>query len=249
MALSPEIRILEKPGDLFEAGARIFVAEANNAVDNTGRFTVALSGGSTPKGLYSLLASGRAGAVPWENIHFFWGDERHVPPNHADSNYRMANEAMLAKVPVPAQNIHRVHAEDAAQSAAAAYEQELVRFFQLQQGQFPRFDLIFLGMGPDGHTASLFPGSPGLSENHRLVIANWVEKFNAYRITFTFPVLNHAQNVLFLVGGADKASALHKIFDNENEGEELPAGRIHPSGKLIWLVERPAASLLSTIRM
>ena len=156
MPTQPEIRVLKTATDLFEAAATEFAAQASAAVRANGRFTVALSGGSTPKTLYSLLAT--KPGIPWDKICIFWGDERHVPPDHPESNYRMANEALLSKVPVRPQNIFRIHAEEKdAASAALQYEQTLKDFFHLSPGEFPRFDLIFLGVGPDGHTASLFP--------------------------------------------------------------------------------------------
>ncbi len=173
MPTQPEIRILKNAADLFEAAAAEFAAQASAAVRANGKFTVALSGGSTPKTLYSLLAT--KPGIPWDKIHFFWGDERHVPPDHPESNYRMANEALLSKVPARAENIFRIHSEEKdAAAAALQYEQTLKDFFHLSPGKFPRFDLIFLGVGPDGHTASLFPGTSALTEKHRLVVANWV---------------------------------------------------------------------------
>ena len=187
MPAQPEIRILKTAAELFEAAAAEFAAQASQAVRASGRFTVALSGGSTPKALYSLLAT--KSNIPWDKIYFFWGDERHVPPDHPESNYRMANEALLSKVPVRPENIFRIHAEEKdAAAAALQYEQALKDFFHLSPGQFPRFDLVLLGTGPDGHTASLFPGTAALNETQRLVVANWVPKFNTHRITFTFPV-------------------------------------------------------------
>ena len=164
------------------AAAEEFVNQATGTVRANGRFTVALSGGSTPRSLFSLLATTFRDQLPWDKMFFFWGDERHVPPDHPESNYRMAYEALLSKVPVPAENVFRVPAEiPDANQAAADYEQTLRKFFQLSPGAFPRFDLILLGMGPDGHTASLFPGTSALQEKSRLVVANWVEKFKAYR--------------------------------------------------------------------
>jgi 6-phosphogluconolactonase len=243
MPAQPEIRILKTAAELFEAAAAEFAAQAAQAVRANGRFTVALSGGSTPKTLYSLLAT--KPGIPWDKICFFWGDERHVPPDHPDSNYRMANEALLSKVPVRAENVFRVHAEqkDAA-AAAVQYEQALKDFFHLPTGQFPRFDLILLGVGPDGHAASLFPGTSALNENQRLVVANWVPKFNTHRITFTFPVLNAAACVLFLASGPDKAPILHEVL--ENSAAELPSQKIRPAnGRLIWLVDEAAAIALS----
>lgn len=211
---------------------------------------MALSGGSTPRNLYALLANDRAlrVAVPWEKTHFFWGDERHVPPDHADSNYRMAHEAMLSKVPVPPANVHRIQGEqwDAGQ-AAEAYERTLREYFRIAAGQFPCFDLVLLGMGPDGHTASLFPGTTALREQVHLVTANWVEKFNAYRITLTPPVLNRAACVLFLVSGEEKAETLRAVLQGEEQPDRFPAQLIHPTGgSLVWLVDRAAARLLPT---
>ncbi len=181
MNAQPEIRIVNTQADLFQTAAQDFVTLANDAIAVRGKFTVALSGGTTPKGMFALLASAAFPSIPWEQIFFFWSDERHVPPNDPDSNYRMANEAMLSKVPVPAENIFRIRAEEKdANIAAREYEQTIQNFFGLKPGEFPRFDLIHLGMGPDGHTASLFPGSAGLEEQSRLVIANWVEKFKTF---------------------------------------------------------------------
>ncbi len=237
---------MNTPADLFQDAAQQFVTLANQAIAARGKFTIALSGGSTPKGLFGLLASGAIPFIPWDKIFFFWGDERHVPPNDPESNYRMANEAMLSKVPVPAANIFRIRAEEQ-DAAVAAHEYELTiqEFFALEPGEFPRFDLIHLGIGPDGHTASLFPGSTGLEEQSRLVIANWVEKFKTFRITFTYPVLNHAACVTFLVSGPDKAPILREIL--EIPASNFPCQRVRPTdGQLIWLLDRAAAGALSS---
>ena len=243
MPAQPEVRILKTAPELFEAGAAEFAAQASQAVRGNGRFTVALSGGSTPKTLYSLLAT--KPNIPWDKICFFWGDERHVSPDHPESNYRMAHEALLSKVPVRPENVFRVHAEEKdAAAAASQYEQAVKDFFHLSPGEFPRFDLILLGLGPDGHSASLFPGTSALNETRHLVVANWVPKFNTHRITFTFPVLNAAACVLFLASGADKAPILHQVL--ENSAADLPSQKVQPSnGKLIWLVDAAAASALS----
>ena len=243
MPTQPEIRILKTATELFEAAAAEFAAQASAAVRARGRFTVALSGGSTPRTLYSLLAT--KPNIPWDKTCIFWGDERHVPPDQPESNYRMANEALLSKVPVPAENIFRIHAEEKdAAAAALQYEQTLKDFFHLAPGDFPRFDLILLGVGPDGHTASLFPDTPALNETKRLVVSNWVPKFHTDRITFTFPVLNAAACVMFLLSGADKASTLHEVL--ENSSADLPSQKVRPAnGKLIWLVDEPAARTLS----
>jgi 6-phosphogluconolactonase len=245
MPASSEIRVVKTAAELFEAAAAEFANLAAEAVRARGRFCVALSGGSTPRSLYSLLASGAIPSIPWDKIFFFWSDERHVPPDHPDSNYRMAREAMLSKVPVPVEHIFRILGEEKdAEAAALAYEETLRKVFALQSGEFPRFDLILLGLGTEGHTASLFPGSPALNETKRLVVANWVEKLNTDRITFTFPLLNHAAYVMFLVSGADKAEILEQIL--ETPGEELTAQRVHPvNGKLFWLEDHAAAAKLS----
>lgn len=243
MPSQPEIRILKSPEELFEAAAAEFTAQASAAIRARGRFTVALSGGSTPKRLYALLAT--KPNIPWDKIYFFWGDERHVPPDHPESNYRMVYEALLSKVPVPPENIFRVHTEERdAAGAALQYEQTLKDFFQLSPGEFPRFDLILLGMGPDGHTASLFPGSPALNERQRLVVANPVEKFHTDRLTFTFPVLNAAATVMFLASGPDKAPMLHEVL--ENSSADLPSQKVQPTnGRLLWLLDSAAATGLS----
>ncbi len=243
MPATAELRIVDTPAELFRTAAREFATLASQAVKNNGRFCVALSGGSTPRNLYTLLAGEYATAVPWDKTYFFLGDERHVPPDHPDSNYRMVNEAMFSKVPVPPGNVFRIHAEKDADVAAREYEETLRSFFKLQLNLMPRFDLVLLGVGPDGHTASLFPGTEALSETKRLVVANWVEKFKTYRITFTFPVLNHAAYVMFLASGADKAGILHEVLENPNAN--LPSQRVHPEdGRLVWLVDREAAGLL-----
>ncbi len=248
MSSTFEIRTLTTPQDLFAAAAEEVVRAANDAVAQRGRFTIALSGGSTPRNLFNLLATNARTVLPWDRMFFFWGDERHVPPTDPESNYRMADESLLSKVPVLPANVFRIAAENPdAAAAAAAYEQTLQKSFALSPGQFPIFDLILLGMGPDGHTASLFPGTAGLQERSRLVIANWVEKFKTNRITLTLPVLNAARCVTFLVSGTDKASALHAVLEGDAPGEQYPSKLVRPTdGKLIWLVDRAAASELTT---
>ncbi len=247
MSISGEIRVLTTPQELFAAAGEEVIRVANEAVSARGRFTIALSGGSTPKSLYNLLATNARTALPWEKTFFFWGDERHVPPTDPESNYRMAQEAMLSKVPVPTANVFRLAGENPdAASVAKDYEATLRKFFQLEPAQIPAFDLILLGMGPDGHTASLFPGTDGLKEKSRLVIANWVEKLKTYRLSFTLPVLNAAHYVAFLVSGTDKASALKNVLEENVSGEQYPAKLVNPSnGKLIWFIDRAAASDLS----
>jgi len=243
-----EIRVLTTPQELFEAAAEEVVHAAKEAVAQRGRFTIALPGGSTPKNLFNLLATNARTVLPWDRTFFFWGDERHVPPADPDSNYRMAEETMLSKIPVAAGNVFRIPAENPdAAAAAEAYEQSLRKFFQLGPGDVPIFDLILLGMGPDGHTASLFPGSAGLQEKTRLVIANWVDKLKTSRLTLTLPVLNAARCVTFLVSGTDKAAMLKTVLEEDAPAEQYPSKLIRPNnGKLIWLVDRAAASALAT---
>jgi 6-phosphogluconolactonase len=248
LSSSAEIRVLTTPQELFEAAAEEVIRCAKQAVAQRGRFTLALSGGSTPKSLFNLLASNAKTVLPWDRTFFFWGDERHVPPTDPDSNYRMAEETMLSKIPVAAGNVFRVPAENPdAGTVADDYEQTLRKFFQLKAGEVPVFDLILLGIGPDGHTASLFPNTAGLQEKSRLVIANWVEKLKTSRISLTLPVLNAARCVTFLVSGTDKASVLKTVLEEDAPGEQYPSKLVQPNaGKLIWLVDRAAASALSS---
>jgi 6-phosphogluconolactonase len=244
LSRSVEIRTLTTPQELFAAAAEEVVRIAKESVAEGGRFTIALSGGSTPKTLYNLLATNARNEVPWDRTFFFWSDERHVPPTDPESNYRMADEAMLSKIPVAPANVFRISAENPDASAAALdYEKVLQKFFALEPGQVPKFDLILLGTGPDGHTASLFPGTAALQEKSRLVVSNWVAKFNTDRLTFTLPLLNAAHNVMFLVSGTDKAPALQAILEGDAPSEQHPAKLVKPTdGKLIWMVDRAAAS-------
>jgi 6-phosphogluconolactonase len=247
MAKSVDIRIVPDPPSLFQAAADDFVSQATSTVKAQDRFTVALSGGSTPRGLFGLLAAQYRERLPWNKMFFFWGDERHVPPDSSESNYRMAYEALLSKVPVPPANVFRVPAEDPdASHAAATYERTLREFFRLPAGAFPRFDLILLGMGPDGHTASLFPGSSAVADRSHLVVATWVDKFKTDRITFTAPVINQARVVTFLVAGADKAATLREVLEGSQPAELYPSKLIKPAdGSLIWLMDQAAAAALS----
>src|SRR5215467_13735396 len=214
------LQIVQDPAALASAAAAIFVDTADRAVKQRGRLGVVLSGGSTPKALYSLLTAdaGLRARVPWQHIYFFFGDERHVPPDHSDSNFRTAHEAMFSRIPIASSQVFRIKGEYAeASKAAAEYEEVLRDFFALSEGEFPRFDLVLLGMGPDGHTASLFPGTKALQEKHRLVVSNWVEKLRTHRITMTAPVLNQAALVMFMVHGADKAPSLKAVLEGPYE--------------------------------
>jgi 6-phosphogluconolactonase len=244
MPSTRSIDVLPTAVDLFHAAAEEFIRAARTAIGAQGRFSVALSGGSTPKSLYSLLASNYADFA-WNRVFLFFGDERHVPPTDPESNYRMVKESLLSKIAIPADNVFRVPAENPdADAAAADYEAQLRSFFELKPGEFPRFDLVLLGMGPDGHTASLFPGSAALDERSRLVVANWVAQFNTHRITLTFPVLNRAAEVMFLASGPDKADMLHQVLEVKMT-PPLPAQRIEPTdGKLLWMLDEAAAAKL-----
>ncbi len=238
------VEVLATPADLFHAAADEFVRLGRNAIGAQGRFTVALSGGSTPRSLYSLLAD-KHRDFAWNRTFLFFGDERHVPPDHPDSNYRMVNESLLTKVQIPTGNVFRIQAENPdAGVAALEYEHQMRRFFSLKTAEFPRFDLILLGIGPDGHTASLFPGSDGLKEQSRWVIANWVEKFKTHRITFTFRVLNSAAEVMFLASGADKADMVQQVLEGKNIPPH-PSQQVLPKdGKLLWMIDEAAAAKL-----
>jgi 6-phosphogluconolactonase len=245
------IKIVNDSAEICRTAAGEIMHLATRTPSVTKPVTIALSGGSTPRGLHSLLANEPTlrDRLPWHDLHFFWGDERHVPPDHPQSNYRMAYDTLLSLVPVPSENIHRVLAEEPdAALAAEKYEQELLAFFGLEADQLPRFDCILLGMGPDGHTASLFPETAALHETKRLVVANWVEKFKTYRITLTVPVLNHADLVVFLVSGVEKAETLKEVLQGHFRPDRFPAQLIRPvHGRLLWLVDQAAAASLTDV--
>lgn len=243
------IQVARNAQELSRLAAEHVVRFAVEAVREKGLFTVALAGGSTPVSLYSLLASCgepfRA-QLPWDRLHFFWGDERHVPPAHPDSNYRMAWEEMLSGVPVPSENIHRIKSENAvAARAADDYEETLREFFRLTEGQLPRFDLILLGIGPDAHIASIFPGSHLINEKSRIVVAPWVDKLKSSRITLTPSVLNNAAAVIVLVTGSEKAKALQEVLEGDYQPERFPAQLIKANrGRVLWIVDQQAAVML-----
>jgi 6-phosphogluconolactonase len=244
-----EIRILPDGSAIARRAAERFIDAANAAVKEHGGFNIALSGGSTPKALYGLLVSDAQfrAKLPWDKMHFFFGDERHVGPDHADSNFRMATEAMLSKAPLKPEQVTRIKGEyPDTEKAAREYEQALAQHFQLKEGEFPRFDLVLLGMGEEGHTASLFPGTKALQENRRLAVRNWVGKLYTERITLTVPAINNAANVIFMVTRADKAPALKAVLEGPYEPDQLPAQLIQPkSGSLLWLVDTAAGNMLS----
>lgn len=231
--------------ELSERASELLIGVAREATNEHGAFTLALSGGSTPRALYELLATdAKSTRVPWEQTHIFWTDERCVPPTDAQSNYRMANEAMLEKLDLPSKQIHRMRGEDEPQKAAERYTVELEEHFG--KGD-PRFSLVLLGMGDDGHTASLFPNSPALSDNSHTVAANYVTKFASHRLTLTFRALNAAATIVFLVSGKEKARAFSAVLGSEGSKDSfLPAQLVKPTtGELIWLVDEPAAHLVN----
>lgn len=235
-----EIIVVADGQDLGRRSAERFIELARRSAQASGRFSAALSGGSTPKQLYSLLAApGYVERVPWQQVHLFWGDERCVPPDHAESNFRMVHEALLSKIDLPAQNVHRIPAELEPQAAAARYEEHLRDFFGQGPGALPPFDLILLGIGEDGHTASLFPGSDALQQTERLVAAPYVEQLKSHRLTLTLPVLNHGAEDWFLVSGSGKARVVREILSGS---ADLPAAKVNPAhGKLVWFITQDAA--------
>ena len=233
---------------LMEAAAERFVRFASGAIGVSGRFAVALSGGSTPRRLYTLLATDPyAARVDWPRVHVFWGDERCVPPGNPASNYRMAREALLDHVPVPEAKVYRIHGEDDPTEAAAAYERELRAAFATPEGPprcapGSRFDLVLLGMGDDGHAASLFPGTAAVRETTRWVVAHHVAAMSMWRITLTPLVINAAAEVAFLVSGLEKAAILRKVIEGPFGPDKLPAQVVAPrDGRLHWLVDATAA--------
>ena len=245
-----KIVVCQDKKELCQRAAELFLQLATQAVSVKGKFTTALSGGSTPRLLYSLLGSNRfQSRLPWSKLHLFWGDERCVPPDHPQSNYAMTRSVMLSKVPIPEENVYRIAAEKGASPAAAEYEQTLRKFFALAENERPCFDLILLGMGTDGHVASLFPGTAALRESRRFVTATYVEKLKAYRVTLTAPAINQAANVVFLISGEPKAPVLGEVLRGSYQPTRFPSQLIQPTqGKLLFLIDRAAASKLSATR-
>ncbi len=248
--MDAEITVVDDPVALADAAARAIAEAAQAAVEARGRFTLALAGGITPRMTYEQLTrSPLREGVPWDRTWIFFGDERGVPPDHPESNYRMAHQAMLSKVPVPIAQIVRIQGEaEDLDAAAAAYARRLAEVFESKRGELPRFDLILLGMGVDGHIASLFPGSPVLKEVFRPVAAVHAAAASIpQRLTFTFPLINAAARVMFLVAGAEKAKVVKAVL--AEPGTSLPPSMVRPvSGRLVWLLDRPAASLLGAVK-
>ena len=251
MTSSPQrdIRILADPAAITRRAADEFVKAAAEAIAQKGVFNVAFAGGSTPKSLYAMLADDPAyrGKIIWDKMRVFFGDERHVPPDSPESNFRMASEALFSKGLLKPEQIARIKGEyPDTEKAALEYEQTLCAYFQLKNGAYPSFDLVLLGMGDEGHTLSLFPGTKALHAPGRVVVRNWVGKFFTERITLTAEAVNHANRVMFLITRADKAPALKAVLEGPYEPEQLPAQLIQPaSGNALWLIDRDAAKMLT----
>ncbi len=241
---TPNLQIFADAGEVAHAAVLRFIELARESAQARGRFCAALAGGSTPKRIYELLASDEFNTqLDWSGVHIFFGDERCVPPDHADSNYRMASEALLSRVPLPEQNIHRMRGEGDAVANSRLYEDELRGVFDGEN--WPQFDLVMLGMGDDGHTASLFPSTNALDVQAAWVTANWVEKFDTFRVTLTAPAINHARHVMFIVTGASKAERLQEVLYGERDEHRLPSQLIQPDeGALVWFLDEAAAAKL-----
>jgi 6-phosphogluconolactonase len=250
MEAKPEITVVDDAAALADTAARAVLEIALEAVKARRRFTVALAGGGTPRATYERLAQTPfREQMPWSSTWAFFGDERGVPPDHPDSNYRMANSALLSKVPIPAEQVARIRGEaDDPEAAAADYARVMTEVFGSRRGELPMFDLILLGMGVDGHTASLFPGSPVLKEVFRSVAAVHAGAASIpQRFTFTFPLINAAAHVMFLVAGAEKTKVVKAALSEPGSG--LPASMVRPTtGRLVWLLDRPAAALLGSTK-
>lgn len=247
MTHAGEIRIHADPAALAVAAARRWEAITHHAIAARGQCHVALAGGSTPRTLYRLLASADwRERIHWQAMRFWFGDERCVPPDHADSNFRMARESLLDPIAAAPDHVHRIEAERDPIAAAAAYSDALKAQFAPPQGAVPRFDLVLLGLGPDGHVASLFPDTPLLDETRRWVGACRVAKLDAWRISLTFPVLNAARHVLLLVAGDNKAGIVAEVLDSRHDpgrrDPRYPVERLHPQGRLEWLLDEAAAA-------
>jgi 6-phosphogluconolactonase len=237
------VHVYSSSEELARAAAREFAARAEEAIEERGRFAVVLAGGSTPETMYGILARDYIDRIDWSRVYVFFGDERSVPPHHEDSNLKMASEVLLDHVPVG--NVHRIRGELPPDEAAEAYEEELRTFFQTED--VPRFDLILLGLGADGHTASLYPWTPALEIQDRWAVANSVPRLNTTRITLTVPVINAARAVIFLVEGEDKAEAVREVLKGDADPRSYPAKFIQPPGGPEWMLDQSAASLLSEL--
>ena len=237
------IRVYKDLEALSQSAAEIFTVQSRQASLICGRFCVALSGGETPRRLYEILASSpHRERIRWDEVHIFWSDERCVPEDDPRSNARMARQTLLDHVPIPPDHIHPIRCDHTPQQAAVQYEQELREFFSTQN---PNFHLILLGLGSNGHIASLFPHTPVLDERAKWVSEVYVKELEMHRITFTAPYINQADQVVFLVSGADKAQVLENVLEGPYQPRQLPAQLIRPDGKPpIWLVDKAASRKL-----
>lgn len=237
----------ESAEELHHASAGAIIQFLNEAIRESGKGTLMLSGGTTPEAVYRLLASKAfRSQLDWGAVHVFWGDERCVPPTEKESNYRMAYEVLLRQVHIPDRNIHRIQGELSPKIAAETYEQHMREFFSLKNDGVPRFDVTLLGLGEDGHTASLFPETTILNETSRLVADVFVPKLDAHRISVTYPVINNSATVMFIVTGAGKATVLRDV--REGDAGRHPAGKIQPrNGNLFWYIDRDAGSKLRSL--
>lgn len=246
--LTIHYKVVPDSASLAAEAAERFTSTAEKAAATRGRVRIAISGGSTPKAAFHLLADETRpwrARMPWDKLDLYWVDERCVPPGDKDSNYRMTREALLDLVPLAPEQVHRMEGELEPEAAAARYESTLRNTFRLEGAESPRFDLLQLGMGPDGHTASLFPHTDAINEMGRLVTANFVPKLDMWRITLTWPVINQAAEVFFLIGGADKAEVLKEVVLGPRDPDRLPSQLIWPSSGILSLVlDRAAAAFL-----
>ena len=241
-----KIIVLDDLQALYVHAAEEITHFAGDAICTHGEFTLCLSGGSTPAATYELMATRFKLSVDWKEVQFFWGDERCVPPTDPASNYEMANRTMLSKLALNPSQIHRIRGEDTPAGAARDYEEELRSFFGLGDEDFPRFNLVLLGLGDNAHTLSLFPGDPAIHERERLAIAAKVDAPEPHRVTLTAPVVNNAARVMFVVGGALKAQAVKDVLEGPRDPDRFPAQLIQPTdGELVWLLDKSAARLLS----
>lgn len=245
--MTTNVIVVDDERQLASAAAEIVASAMRTAVANDGVFRLALAGGSTPRLVHGVLASdARYRALPWSRTDVFWGDERTVPPDHADSNYRMALDSLLSKVPIDPSRVFRMPADDLdPHRAADRYEQMVRAAFDVWPPVLPRFDLILLGVGADGHTASLFPSSPAVQERERLVVAAWAEALSTWRVTLTFPAINAAAQVTFMVSGAAKAAAVAAALEPPPGSTPPPAALVQPvDGRVTWVLDAPAARFL-----
>jgi 6-phosphogluconolactonase len=241
-----QIIILNTAEELFVRAAEEIAHVAGEAICMHGEFNLCLTGGTTPEPTYDLLATRFELSVDWKEVQFYWGDERCVSPDDPASNYAMANRTILSKLKIKSDQIHRIHGEDRPEEAAREYEEELRARMNLEDGEFPRFDLMLLGLGTNCHMLSLFPGIPALHEQHRLVVPVEVEDKVRHRITLTPPVMNNSARIMFLVSGENKALAVKRVLEENDDPERVPAHLVAPKdGVVIWMMDKAAASLLS----